>query len=200
MAYRSHHNYAALSDDDENLKHLKLAVLGNPRCTDARNDLALAMYRRGCWGRSVDEFQRCLEIDPNHALSHKNIAAVYASQGRYDDAIRHSEAAVRLNPGDVMAHRNLARLYDYARGDSRKAMDHNDCAVRLGPGAHGVPDPRDLADANAYRRQAILRVGQGHKAHDFYDQFRALAGKSFTLPNSHTTTALLLKARQSNLL
>mmetsp|Transcript_1395 Transcript_1395/g.4776 ORF Transcript_1395/g.4776 Transcript_1395/m.4776 type:complete len:225 (-) Transcript_1395:101-775(-) len=201
MASGPHHRLAALLGGDEALRHLQMAVVANPRNVDARNDLALAIFRRGHWQRALAEFERCLAIDPEHALSHKNVAAVYAARGRYDDAIRHAQRATKLAPRDAQAHRNLARLYDYARGDSRLAVEHTELAIQHGPGRRGVTG--DVHDADAYRRLAIQRVGRGETAsgfaHDHYDHYRALTGRSYVLPNSHTTVDLLLKARQSNL-
>lgn len=203
LAYTNHHTIAPLLQADGNtqdaVKHLKLAVLANPQSVEARNDLALAIFNLGrhYWKRALDELLICLSMDPHNALVHKNLAAVYAARGMYDKALHHAKTAVKLSPYDVMAHRNLARIYDIL-GDSRRALEHNTIAVRNGPGARH--NSSNSADAQAYRRVAILAVGRGETktrfAHEHYDAYRALMHKTVTLPNSRTTIELLLRARQ----
>ena len=201
VSYGNHHKLAALLDDgDLALEHLEFAVSAKPSDIKARNDLALKLFERGQWCRAVEELETCLAIDSKSSLAHKNLSAVYARRGRYDEALRHAQTAVALSPNDAQAHRNLAKLYDCTRGDSRLAVKHNAIAIRNGPGKFGLKDPND---AEAYRRIAIQSVGRAEteegKAHEHYDQYRALTNKTFVLPNSHTTIELLLKARQSNL-
>ncbi|KAJ8606744.1 hypothetical protein CTAYLR_009735 [Chrysophaeum taylorii] len=196
LAAKNHHNLGALLDGD--LKRLKFAALANPRDTDTRNDLALAIFKRGHWRRALEEFEALFAIDPNHSLAHLNVASVYASRGEYDVALRHAETAARLSPDNVMARRNLALLYDTI-GDSRSAVRHNEVAIRNGPGRRRIADE---ADAEAYRRLAIQRVGRGETragyAHEHYDAYRALTYKHFSLPGSQQTIELLLKANQQD--
>lgn len=204
LAYTNHHTIAPLLQADGNiqdgLKHLKLAVLANPQSVEARNDLALAIFKlgRNSWKRALDELLICLSVDPHHALVHKNLAAVYAARGMLDKALDHAKTAVKLAPHDAMAHRNLARIYDIM-GDSRRALEHNAIAVRNGPGAQHATS--DSADAEAYRRVAILAVGRGETktrfAHEHYDAYRALMHKEFTLPDSQATIDILLRANQN---
>lgn len=201
--YRQHHLLAPLlqadGDAESALKHLKIAVLANPHCIETRNDMALAIFKLGHWRRAIEEFERCLAINPGHGLAHKNLASVYASRGVYDKALHHAEEAARLAPYDAMAQRNLARIYD-AIGDSRRAIEHNAAAIRLGPGIRCVSDP---ADAQAYRRFAVLAVGRGETrtkfAHEHYDAYRALTHQDFVLPDSTKSYELLLKAKQQTI-
>ena len=202
LAAKNHHLLAPLLQEsgeiDEGLRRLKFAVLSNPQSLKARNDYALAIFKLGRhhWHRALAEFKTCLQLDSENFLAHKNLAAVYAARGKYDDAFRHGKAAVRLNPNDVGAQRNLAQIYD-AIGNSREAVLHNTRAIELGPGRQNV---YERYDAEAYKRLAVQRAGRGETklgfAHEHYDAYRALARKPFTLPDSERTVEILLKARQ----
>lgn len=199
---KNHHLLAPLLQEsgqvDEALRRLKFAVLSNPQDLKARNDLALAIFKLGrhYWQRAVNEFKMILQLDSENFLGNKNIAAVYAARGRYDEAFQHAKAAVRIDPNDVGARRNLAQIYD-AIGNSREAVVQNQYAVSRGPGRHGA---YDRGDAEAYRRLAVQRAGRGETkkgfAHEHYDAYRALSRKPFVLPDSERTVEILLNARQ----
>ena len=202
MAGPNHHSLAPilqeLGDHDEALRRLQFAAKANPENLNVRNDLALAIFKRGRehWARALKEFTYILRVDADNFLAHKNIAAVYAARGRYEKALEHALEAVKLRPDDAAAHRNLAQVYDVT-GNSREAVVHNRRAIALGPGRHGV---YEKADAEAYRRVAVQRAGRGETAsghaHEHYDAYRALAGKPFVLPDSERTVELLVKAKQ----
>lgn len=55
--------------------------------------------------------EKAIHIDPNVALAHVDLAAIYADLGRRNDALRELELAAKLSPNDVKVHYRLARLY-----------------------------------------------------------------------------------------
>ncbi|KAJ1457651.1 hypothetical protein M885DRAFT_514665 [Pelagophyceae sp. CCMP2097] len=194
-------------DADGALRHLKMAVLSDPTNADARHDFALAIFRRDRvhWQRAVDEFKRCLEVKPDHALTHKSLAAVYSASGRYADALRHALISTRLAPRDAQAWRNLARIYD-VMGNSRDALTANDAAIEASTTQNRrLTDAVDRDDhaqiagaAQAYRRAAVLRAGRSDVklGQKHFDAYRAIQNKPFELPDSQRTVELLLRAKQ----
>ena len=142
LAGPHHHSLAPilqeLGDHDEALRRLQFAAKANSENLSVRNDLALAIFKRGRehWARALKEFTYILRVDADNFLAHKNIAAVYAARGRYEKALEHALEAVKLRPDDAAAHRNLAQVYDVT-GNSREAVVHNRRAIALGPGRFG---------------------------------------------------------------
>ena len=55
--------------------------------------------------------EKAIHIDPNVALAHVDLAAIYADSGRRNDALSELELAAKLSPNDVKVHYRLARLY-----------------------------------------------------------------------------------------
>ena len=49
---------------------------------------------------AIPEFERAVQLNPNHALSHSGLAAALILAGRVDDGIRATETALRLSPRD----------------------------------------------------------------------------------------------------
>ena len=82
MAGPNHHSLAPilqeLGDHDEALRRLQFAAKANPENLNVRNDLALAIFKRGGehWARALKEFTYILRVDADNFLAHKNIAAV----------------------------------------------------------------------------------------------------------------------------
>ena len=176
MAGPNHHSLAPilqeLGDHDEALRRLQFAAKANPENLNVRNDLALAIFKRGRehWARALKEFTYILRVDADNFLAHKNIAAVYARRaGRYEKALEHALEAVKLRPDDAAAHRNLAQVYDVT-GNSREAVVHNRRAIALGPGRFGqcmkrrTPRPPTRGRAAGGPRE---ETASGH-AHEHY--------------------------------
>ncbi|MGI5816509.1 MAG: tetratricopeptide repeat protein [Armatimonadota bacterium] len=74
------------------------AVRENPDDTTARYDLGLArMYDRK-WGRAAEQFQKVIELEPQFADAHANLAVCFVKLGRPDQALEHAERAIELDP------------------------------------------------------------------------------------------------------
>src|SRR4029077_5015418 len=77
-------------------------------------------------------FERIHEL--NHStIVHLERARELEKVGRYAEAIREHETALESDPGNVQIHVNLISLYGRI-GDSAKARQHFDAAIRLNPG------------------------------------------------------------------
>ncbi len=49
---------------------------------------------------AIPEFERAVQLNPNHARSYSGLAAALTFVGRVDDGIRATETALRLSPRD----------------------------------------------------------------------------------------------------
>ena len=77
--------------------------------------------------------EKTLEVNPNDAARHSDLAFCYLAAGRAADAIVQFETAVRLEPGSAHAHYDLGTtLLSQKRLD--EAAEHFDRALRLKPG------------------------------------------------------------------
>ncbi|MBV8857867.1 MAG: protein kinase [Acidobacteria bacterium] len=67
------------------------------------------------WAEAEREFKRAIELNPEYAQAHFWYTSVLAARGRFDEAIRESEAARALDPYSAFADQNYARALYYAR-------------------------------------------------------------------------------------
>ncbi|MGC9317184.1 MAG: tetratricopeptide repeat protein [Armatimonadota bacterium] len=83
-------------------------VRERPEDTAARYGLALArMYERK-WGQAAEQFQKVLELEPEYADAHANLAVCMARLGQPERALEAVERAIELEP-DKKRYRRIRR-------------------------------------------------------------------------------------------
>jgi tetratricopeptide (TPR) repeat protein len=96
---------------------------------------------------AIEEFQREIELHPDHLLAHVELAFNLLTHGRSQEAVRAAEAAVRLDPEVFVTHLALGRAL-VAAGDLALGVFELESAARLAPGSPDV----FFALAQAYRK------------------------------------------------
>ncbi|MDI6774534.1 MAG: tetratricopeptide repeat protein [Verrucomicrobiota bacterium] len=64
---------------------------------------------------------------------HYNMAVIYAREGRVEEAEREYLNALRIDPNDADAHFNLGILYEEAKADKNRAIQHYKKHLKLNP-------------------------------------------------------------------
>jgi tetratricopeptide (TPR) repeat protein len=77
---------------------------------------SLRAYQAGDYLGSIDAAQKAILLKPDFAEAYNNIAAAFASLGRWDEAIQAAKEALRLKPDFALARNNLA----WAEREKRK--------------------------------------------------------------------------------
>jgi TolB-like protein/Tfp pilus assembly protein PilF len=81
------------------------------------------------WPGAEKEFQRAIQLNPGHSISHGMYANFLDSMGRFEEAFRELRVARELDPVALILFRNAAdhfrcmRQYDRAIAENRKALD-----------------------------------------------------------------------------
>ena len=70
---------------------------------------------------AVAHYRRALEINPDNAGVHYNLAVVLAGRGEVDEAVAHYEKALEINPNYMEAHHNLGAVL-FGRGQVEEAV------------------------------------------------------------------------------
>ena len=71
--------------------------------------------------KSIENFKRALELDPNYASAYNGLGAAYSKGGNVDGAIFCWEKAVELKPDFAFPLYNLGLAY-LAKGNKQKAL------------------------------------------------------------------------------
>ncbi len=86
------------------------------------------------WAAAEPYYLQALELDPDNAQAHMELAYAYAQMGRVDEAIQENQTVASLQPLDYGSHMNLAILYQQ-KGDYARAIEENKQALDLAPEA-----------------------------------------------------------------
>jgi tetratricopeptide (TPR) repeat protein len=115
----------------EALDLLRQAASADPTL-DALNALGIALARANHTAEALATFERCLVIDPDNAMAHENIGAIYLDAGRLDAARAEFERALRTNPDAAQGVAGLA-MVAFRMGDRKTAIERWKRAVALDP-------------------------------------------------------------------
>lgn len=81
--------------------------------------------------REIESQRRLIEENPGSPEAHFNLAVLYYSQRRVDEAIAEYEASIRCDPTLARAYRKLGEVYINI-GDYERARDYAQEAAALG--------------------------------------------------------------------
>ena len=115
--------------------------------------------------------QKCIDIDPENALAHTNLAVAYDVELLENwtsdrklaqkQSTTHFEIALQLDPEDALAHAYLAEHLIFL-GDFNKAEFHADRAIELNPTAsEGYVGKADLLGYSRQADKALVYADQG---------------------------------------
>ena len=134
-----------------------MALRINPNCAEAYERLGATLAARGQIDEAIASYQKALEIKPNDAEAHNNLATL-AGRKQIVEAIAHYRKSLEIKPDYAEAHNNLGMaLMD--RGQIDEAVTHYQKALEIKPDsakAHNNLARRWPPAANAIRRSAIF--------------------------------------------
>lgn len=89
---------------------------------EAHSSLGLVkVYYDHDWAGAEKEFRKALELNPDLVSAHQRYGSYLTFMGRFEESIRHYEAALRLDPFSLQINMNLATTY-YLRGEYERAV------------------------------------------------------------------------------
>ncbi len=106
-----------------------------PFCTArgaGRSNLGTAYAALGRRADAERLFREAIELRPNHARAHFNLAALVVKDGRAEEALGELRRALESDPDFAEAHDALGRLL-LLRGERQAAAFHLRAAARLNP-------------------------------------------------------------------
>ncbi len=126
------------------------AVYGLSGCTSPEAEkaqfveLARESSQAGDFAAALIHYKNALQIDPNDATVHWELAKSFEALGRYQDAYWEFEEAARLRPDDRET-RQAAANYALIALRWEMALAHTDAIVALDPGASEAHVSRGIA-------------------------------------------------------
>ena len=89
-------------------------------------------YNASDYKYKIDNYTKCLRIDPDYADAYNNRGNVYTDLGNYSDAIFDYSIAIRIDPDDAQRYYNRGNAYQNLRNYEDAISDYTS-AIRIDP-------------------------------------------------------------------
>ena len=144
----------------EEMKMYQTALEVYPDFHRARNNLGVALKRRGHIEQAIEQYRRAIQVDPTFAEAHSNLGSAYYAQGRTEDALKEFEIATK-NAGSNGYFFHHLGIIQYQQGQYRKAIQEFKKALSK---------KKDLADAMYYLGECYLALHDKVEAIRHYER------------------------------
>jgi tetratricopeptide (TPR) repeat protein len=144
---------------EKELEMYEVALEILPTFHRARNNLGVALKRRGKIDEAIKQYKMAIDNDPDFAEAHSNLGSAYYTLGRTDDAIREFQHAAKSSGSNAYFYHHLGvvqfqlKQYEEALAQFKKAFSK---------------EP-ELADARFYMGECYLKLGDKEKAIKEYE-------------------------------
>jgi tetratricopeptide (TPR) repeat protein len=145
---------------EKELEMYRLALEILPNFHRARNNLGVALRRRGRVDEAIEQYKLAIEQDPKYAEAQSNLGTAYMYQGRIEEALEVYETAAKHGGSDGYIHHRLGIVY-LRLGRYQDALKQFRNAVSREP---------ELAEARYHLGECYARLGDEKKA---IEQFEA---------------------------
>ena len=89
---------------------------------ETQRQFGVRMAKMNLWREAMFRFRRAVEIDPNDAMAHNNLAVALEANGDFDAAAKEYREALRLDRGNQHIQRNYSRFVEFTqRAKKREA-------------------------------------------------------------------------------
>lgn len=129
-------------------------VDSNPEAGEFHFELAEAYWKSGRRADAIRQYQRALQLSPEHMALRHNLSVALSESGRIDEAVKVLLGALDVSPSDSKSLNNLGELY-LRQGRLPEAVDVLRKALRANPG---------MPEANSMLAAALSRMGDSEGA------------------------------------
>ncbi len=90
----------------------------------AQDNFGVQMAKMNLWREALFRFQRAVQIDPQDAMAHNNLAVAYEANGDFEKARKEYLEALRLDRSNQYIQKNYSRFVEFlSRNRKRQQKD-----------------------------------------------------------------------------
>jgi Tfp pilus assembly protein PilF len=143
---------------EKELEMYRLALEILPTFVKARNNLGVALRRRGRVDEAIEQYKLALEVDPRYVEAHSNMGTAYYHLGRTEEALAEYRLAADNAGPDGYVHHRLGVTF-LRLGRYQDAIKHFRKALSKEP---------EMADARYHLGECYRSLGDEKKAAEEY--------------------------------
>ncbi len=80
---------------------------------NAQENFGVRMARMNLWREAMFRFKRAVEMSPEDAMAHNNLAVAYEANGDFDGAAKEYREAIRLDKSNQHIQKNYSRFVEF---------------------------------------------------------------------------------------
>jgi Tfp pilus assembly protein PilF len=125
---------------------------GNTEKAETQKQFGVRMAKMNLWREAMFRFKRAIEMDPDDAMAHNNLAVAYEANGDFDNAAKEYREALRLDRANQYIQKNYSRFVEFTQKAKKRQQPAAGAATTstasstppatvTGTGSSGVPEP-----------------------------------------------------------
>jgi Tfp pilus assembly protein PilF len=89
-----------------------------------QENFGVNMARMNLWREALFRFKRAVQMSPDDAMAHNNLAVAYEANGDFDSAAKEYREAMRLDKSNTYIQKNYSRFVEFiSRNKKRQKKD-----------------------------------------------------------------------------
>lgn len=144
---------------EKELEMYRLALEVLPAFGRARNNLGVALRRRGRVDEAIEQYQIAIKNNSKYSEAHSNLGTAYLYQGRAEEALREYVLAAENAGPDGYVHHRLGVMY-------LRLRRYEDAIKQFRTALSKQPD---LAEAHYYLGEGYRSLGDEKRAREAYE-------------------------------
>ena len=98
--------------------------------SETQRQFGVRMAKMNLWREAMFRFRRAIEIDPNDAEAHNNLAVALEANGDFDAALKEYREAMRLDRSNQHIQKNYSRFVEFTQ-KSKKREEKKPAVITL---------------------------------------------------------------------
>ena len=86
----------------------------------AQDNFGVQMAKMNLWREAMFRFQRAVQINPQDAMAHNNLAVAYEANGDFDKARKEYLEALKLDRGNQYIQKNYSRFVEFLSRNKKR--------------------------------------------------------------------------------
>ena len=88
--------------------------------SDTQRQFGVRMAKMNLWREAMFRFRRAVEIQPDDAMAHNNLAVAYEANGDFDNAMKEYREALRLDRSNQYIQKNFSRFVEFTSKSKKR--------------------------------------------------------------------------------
>lgn len=108
---------------------------------ETQRQFGVRMAKMNLWREAMFRFRRAVQIDPNNATAHNNLAVAMEANGDFDAAAKEYREALRLDRSNQYIQKNYSRFIEFTTRAKKAAEPKTAAATKTAPPATTAAAP-----------------------------------------------------------